>query len=186
VLLLIPVSMLFFVKILFTITLPSRIKRTAIVLTLVCGCLCLVKDAQKIAVFKGERERYRNIEALFIAQGVKNGQEVYTCDMGLYFSTLFPYSPLCNGGWGRFTCYRFSDFFPELNVGSIDSFYVDCIRHKVRYIVFNSDASYLADFCSALYLEKVHDGRFPFIGSVGDDKIFGVDYTRKFREYVHP
>jgi hypothetical protein len=185
VLLLIPVSVLFFVKILFTITLPSRIKRIAIGLTFVCGCLFLLKDAQKVAIFKGERDKYRKIEAFFIAHGVKYGKEVFTCDFGLYFSTLFPYCPLGNGGCGIVADNHFSEFSPELNVGSIDSFYVDCVRHKVRYIVLNNDASDLADFCSALYTGKVPDVRFPLICSVGDDKIFDIVHAQKNQENVH-
>jgi hypothetical protein len=181
VLLLIPVSLLFFVKILYTITLPFRIKRIAIVLTIICSCLFFLKDAQKIAIFKGERDNYRTIEAFFINQGVKYGKEVFTSDFGLYFSTLFPYAPLGNGGCGRVTNNHFSEFSPELNVNSIDSFYVDCIRHKVRYIVFNSDASNLADFCGSLYTGKIHDDRFPFICSVGNDKIFEVVPAQKKR-----
>jgi hypothetical protein len=181
VLLLIPISVLFFVKILFAITLPFRIKRIAIVLTFVCGCLFLLKDAQKIAIFKGERDKYRKIEAFFTTHGVKNGKEVFTCDFGLYFSTLFPYAPLGNGGCGIVTNNHFSEFSPELNVGSIDSFYVDCIRYKVRYIVLNNDASDLADFCNALYTGKIHDVRFPLIYSLGDDKIFDVVHAQKKR-----
>jgi hypothetical protein len=174
VLLLIPLSLLFLIKVLFTVGLPFRIRRIALVLTLLCGCLFLAKDARKVLFFKEQRDMYRKMEAFFIANGVEKAQEVYDTDCSIYLSKLFPYIPLTNGGWARIGVYRYSDFFPELNVSSIDSFYADCLRHHVRYVVFNDDASMLAQFCHDIFTGKIVEARFPLVLTIGEDKVFRV------------
>jgi hypothetical protein len=186
VLLLIPLSLLFFIKVLFIAALPFRIRRIAIILTLLCGCLFLAKDAHKVLFFKEQRDIYRKMEAFFIANGVKKAQEVYGTDCSIYLSKLYPYIPLMNGGWARLGSYRYSDFFPELNIGSIDSFYADCARRRVSYVVLNSDASLVVDFCYDLFIGKIVDRRFTPVLAIGEDKVFRVAQPMWFREPQPP
>jgi hypothetical protein len=170
----IPISLLFFVKIFFTPALPMRTKNIVVVMILLCGCLFLYKDARRIAFCKHTSETYRSIETFFIRHGVTNAQEVYTCDLNQYFKSLFPYRPLFNGGWGRIATYRYSEFYPELAVGSIDSLYADCVRHSVRYVALNEDASKLADFCQDLYDGTIIDARFELAFAASGEKLFRV------------
>jgi hypothetical protein len=171
---LIPVSMLFFVRILFALHPQKRVKLAMVALLLACGCLFLMLDVKKIRSFKAERERYGNMETFFIKSGVKNGHEIYSCDLNQYFATLSPHVPLFNGGWGRVATYRYNELIPELDVGSLEGFYADCVRRKVRFVVLNGNASKLADFCGDLYTGKIKDSRFMAAASFGGNKIFGV------------
>jgi hypothetical protein len=177
-LLIIPISLLFFIKILFAPALPARTKKFAVVITLLCGCLFLFKDAQRIVFCIRTNETYRNIETFFINHDVKNAQEVYACDHNQYFKSLFPYRPLFNGGWGRIATYRYTSFYPQLAVGSIDSFYVDCVRHSVRFVVLNEDALKLAEFCQGLYDGTLSDARFETVLTAGKDKVLRVAQAR--------
>jgi hypothetical protein len=174
VLLLIPVSMLFFMKIIFDSSLGLRTKRYAVVITLLCACFFIWKDGQRISFCKNQVDRYRTMESFFIANGVKNGQEVFTSDHDQYFRTLFPYRPIFNGGWGRMATYHYTTFYPELNVQSLNDFYSNCLRQKVRYVVFTADASKLADFCYGLYSEKLSDSRFIPVLRSGKNMVFRV------------
>jgi hypothetical protein len=178
VLLIIPISLLFFLKILFAPALPTRTKNIAVVITLLCGCLFLFKDVRRIAFCKHTNATYQNMETFFIQHGITNAQEVYTCDHNQYFKSLFPYRPLFNGGWGRIATYKYSEFYPELAVRSIDSFYVDCVRHSVRYVVFNEDAAKLADFCQGLYDGTLSDARFETVLTAGKNKVLRVAQAR--------
>jgi len=84
-----------------------------------------------------------------------------------------------NGGWAHLGSYRYSDFFPELNIRSIDSFYMDCVRHRVSYVLLNSDASLVADFCYDLFIGKIVDARFAPVLAIGEDKVFLVAQPRE-------
>jgi hypothetical protein len=176
---LVPVSLLFFVKILFDPALPLRTGRIALFMTLLCACLFLWKDGQRAFYCRNQNDRYAAMESFFIGQGVKNGQEVFTGDYDQYFKTLFPYRPLFNGGWGRIATYRYNAFYPELNVESIDGFYADCLRRRVRYAVFTPDAAKLAQFCFDLYSGSLADPRFTPVKTIGRDRVFRVGDKRE-------
>jgi hypothetical protein len=174
VLFLIPVSLLFFVKIFATPGLSKRTKAIVMWVSLGCACLFLYKDVLRVGLCKNNLETYKKIEAFLIGHGVKNAQETFTCDYDLYFTSLFPFRPLFNGGWGRIATYKYSEYYPELSVASRDRFYNDCIRQKVRYVILDGNAKKLAGFCDSLLCQAIVDPRFSLVFAGDQRKVFLV------------
>jgi len=174
VLLIIPISMLFFVKILFSSETPLLLKRLALTVTLLFSPFFAYKDIQYILHSKAERAVLQSIENFFISNDIKSAQEVYTCDYDIYFVSLFPYRPLFNGGWGRIATYNYSSFYPELAVTSLQNFYTDCIRLGVKYVVLNELASDLAAFLGDLYNGSILDNRYKLSFEIGGRKIYRI------------
>lgn len=67
-----------------------------------------------------------------------------------------------------------TEFYPELSVISIDTFYKDCIKLGVKFLILNADAVRVASFLDKLHGEALKDNRFVCIRQSDTTKIFKV------------
>jgi hypothetical protein len=172
VLILLPMAFLFLSELLLTISIPAKIRSTAAIIIGLSILFFIYNDAKSIQHYRNKNIICQNVETFFKTNGITDARQVYSSDYGLYFKSIFPYRPLFCGGWGMIATYRFTEFYPQIDIKTPHSFYNSCILNKIRWVVLNEDASKLSSFLEILYLNPQSDPNFELVQQIDSKKIF--------------
>jgi hypothetical protein len=117
------------------------------------------------------------VETYLRRSGCTRPQELYSTDFMLYFRSMPPYMAYFNGGAPRWGTYLYNEEYPEFPVHSLDAFYAECIKRKVRFVLLNKECALLSPVLGNLYNETtVYEG-FTFMKKIDRIKIFEVIFT---------
>lgn len=173
-LLVIPLSVVYLFKTVFSPKMHQYGRLGLLAASILLSGKILAQDVQATVIARNWHKTCLEIEAFLRTEGITHAQDVFTTNYELYFPHLFPYRPLFNGGWGRISTYKYSEFYPELSVDSLDSFYGNCIALGVQFIALNPDAGKLAGFLEELYEGQLVDPRFSPAYETEAEKVFQV------------
>jgi len=117
------------------------------------------------------------IETYLRQNGCTQPQQLYSTDFMLYFRSMPPYMTYFNGGAPRWGTYLYNDEYPEFPVNSLDAFYAECLKRRVRFVLLNKESALLSPKLGNLYDgTAVYEG-ITFMKKIDRIKIFEVTFT---------
>jgi hypothetical protein len=132
---------------------PKLIKVFTSGSVLVLLSLFLYKDANLTLRRIHENKETARIDLFLRNCGCTSAKELFTDDFYIYFRTMPPYRPYCNGGALRWGTNLNNEDYPEFPVASLEEFSAECKNKRVRFVL-------LTDHCDRLSpsLGKIYNG----------------------------
>ena len=157
-------------------------RMTRLIKAVISGCLLVTlalflhKDARLILHRIQENQETARVD-LFLRQcGCTSVKEIFTDDFYLYFRTMPPYRPYCNGGAPRWETYLYNEEYPEFPVETLEAFSAECKKKRLRFIVLTDQCFRLSPSLGGLYNGTSFKGII-FKSKIGKFKIFEIKTT---------
>lgn len=134
---------------------------------------CLYKDTRLIMHRTLENKENLRIEVFLRKCGCTNVKEIFTDDFCIYFRTMPPYRPYCNGGATRWETYLYNEQYPEFPIASLEEFSAACRKNRVRFVLLSDQCERLSSSLGRLYNGSSFDGII-FKSKIGKFKIVEI------------
>jgi hypothetical protein len=152
---------------------PIAINMVASGCVLILLSIFLYKDARLIMHRIQENRETTRIDSFLRKCGCTSVKEIFTDDFYLYFRTMPPYRPYCNGGAPRWETYLYNEEYPEFPVASLKSFSAECKKNRLRFILLTDRCDRLSPSLGGLYNGTSFEGII-FKSKIGKFKIFEI------------
>lgn len=133
----------------------------------------LYKDTRLIMHRTLENKENMRVEVFLRKCGCTSVREIFTDDFCIYFRTMTPYRPFCNGGATRWETYLYNEEYPEFPVASLEEFSASCRKNRGRFVLLSDQCERLSPSLGGLYNGSSFDGII-FESKIGKFKIFEI------------
>ena len=133
----------------------------------------LYKDARLLLHRTHENREATRVDLFLRKCGCTNVKEIFTDDFNIYFKTMPPYRPYCNGGATRWETYLYNEEYPEFSVASLEEFSAACRTNRIRFVLLSDQCERLSPSLGGLYNGSSSDGII-LKSKIGKFKIFEI------------